>query len=139
MDTIKNEINGGQEPTIDYQRLCKQWFAKYSDILSGVPPELPPLHEINHRIPLIDKDKRYTHHLPRCPEAMQPQLLEKLWAYSDTGWWTPKAVPQAAPLLCIPKKMGKLRTVVDCHQQNDNTMKDVTPFPDQDEIQMNVT
>ena len=64
MDMIKIKINGGQEPTINYQRLCKQWFAKYSDILSGVPPELPPLCEINHRILLIDKDKRYTHHLP---------------------------------------------------------------------------
>ena len=59
MDTIKinKDINGGQEPTIDYQRLCKQWFVKYNDILSGVPLELPSLCEINHRIPLIDKDK----------------------------------------------------------------------------------
>ena len=59
MDTIKlnKDINGGQEPTIDYQRLHKQWFMKYNDILSGVPPELPPLCEINHRILLIDKDK----------------------------------------------------------------------------------
>ena len=50
----------------------------------------------------------------------------------------PKAVPQATPLLCIPKKTGKLRTVVDCHQRNNNTIKDVTPFLDQDEIRMNV-
>ena len=141
MDTIKinKDINGGQEPTIDYQRLRKQWFVKYSDILSGVPPELPPLYKINHRIPLIDKDKRYTHCLPQCPEAMQPQLLEKLQAYSDASWWMPKAVPQATPLLCIPKKTGKLRTVVNCHQQNNNMMKDVTPFLDQDKIRMNIT
>jgi Reverse transcriptase (RNA-dependent DNA polymerase) len=47
-------------------------------------------------------------------------------------------VPQAAPLLCIPKKTGKIRTVVDCRQRNDNTIKDVTPFPDQDQIRMDV-
>ena len=140
MDMIKinKSINRRQEPTIDYQKLCKQWFMKYSDILSGVPPELSPLHEINHRIPLINEDKWYTHRLPWCPKAMQPQLLEKLWVYSDAGWWMPKAVPQAMPLLCIPKKTGKLRMVIDCHQWNDNIIKDVTPFLDQDEIWMNV-
>ena len=50
-----------------------------------------------------------------------------------------KAVYQAAPLLCVPKKSGKLQTVVDAHKRNDNTFKDVTPFPDQDQIRMDVT
>ena len=49
-----------------------------------------------------------------------------------------KAVFQAAPLLCVPKKSGKLRTVVDARKRNDNTFKDVTPFPDQDQIRMDV-
>ena len=69
---------------------------------------------------------------------MKPQLMEKLRQYVDVGWWVPKAVPQATPLLCIPKKTGKLHMVVDCHQQNDNTIKDVTPFLDQDQIQMDI-
>ena len=45
---------------------------------------------------------------------------------------------QAAPLLCIPKKDGKLRTVVDTQQRNDNTVKDVTPLPDQEVIREDV-
>lgn len=45
---------------------------------------------------------------------------------------------QAAPLLCIPKKTGQLRTVVDCRKRNENTVRDVTPFPDQDQIRMDV-
>ena len=45
---------------------------------------------------------------------------------------------QATPLLCIPKKDGKLRTVVDAWQQNDNTLKDVTPLPDQEVIHEDV-
>ena len=48
-----------------------------------------------------------------------------------------KAVFQAAPL-CVPKKSGKLRTVVDARKWNDNTFKDITPFPDQDQIQIDV-
>jgi hypothetical protein len=64
--------------------------------------------------------------------------MEKLQKYIDTEWWVPKLVPQATLLLCIPKKTGKLHTVVDCRQCNDNTIKDVTPFPDQDQIWMDV-
>ena len=37
-------------------------------------------------------------------------------------------------MLCIPKKNGTLRTIFDLWQQNENTWKDVTPFPDQDAI-----
>ena len=49
-----------------------------------------------------------------------------------------KPVEQAAPLLCVAKKNGKLRTVVDARKKNDNTLKDVTPFLDQDQILMEV-
>ena len=42
-------------------------------------------------------------------------------------------------MLCIPKKMGKLRTVINCRKHKDNTVKDVTPFPDHDQIRMDVT
>lgn len=41
-------------------------------------------------------------------------------------------------MLCIPKKDGGLRTVIDCRKRNDNTVKDVTPFPDQEQIRMDV-
>jgi hypothetical protein len=41
---------------------------------------------------------------------------------------------QVAPMLCIHKKDKHLRTVVDVHQWNDNTVKDVTPLPDQEAI-----
>ena len=41
---------------------------------------------------------------------------------------------QVVPMLCIPKKNGKLCTVFDLREQNDNTVKDVTLFPDQDII-----
>ena len=34
-------------------------------------------------------------------------------------------------MLYIPKKNGILRTVFDLQQKNENTWKDVTPFPDQ--------
>ena len=50
----------------------------------------------------------------------------------------PAAAKQATPMLCIPKKNGTLRTVFDLRQQNENTWKDVTPFPDQDAIRHDI-
>ena len=41
---------------------------------------------------------------------------------------------EAVPMLCIPKKSSKLHTVFDLGEQNDNTVKNVTLFPDQDII-----
>ena len=41
-------------------------------------------------------------------------------------------------MLCIPKKNGTLRTVFDLRQQNDNTWKDETLFPEQDAIRHDV-
>ena len=50
----------------------------------------------------------------------------------------PAATKQATPMLCIPKKNGTLRTVFNLRQQNENTWKDVTPFPDQDAIRHDI-
>jgi len=135
---IMNQTNGKHEQPTNVNICCEWWFVKYADILNGAPLEPPPLQEINHKISIIDPDKRYYYHLPQCPEAMKPQLMEKLRQYTDTGWWTAKVVPQAAPLLCIPKTSGKLQTVIDCWQCNKNTIKDVTPLSDQDQIRMDV-
>jgi hypothetical protein len=64
--------------------------------------------------------------------------MEKINRYLRAGWWG-RNVPHASPLLCIPKKDGRLCAVVDCHARNLNTMKDLTPFPNQDMIRNDVT
>jgi hypothetical protein len=66
------------------------------------------------------------------------QFYEKLNRYMDTGWWKEFPTSQASPLICLPKKDGRLQTVIDARQRNDNTVKDVTPLPDQDAIREDV-
>jgi hypothetical protein len=66
------------------------------------------------------------------------ELHTKINRYVGSGWWEPRSVMQAVPLLCNPKKDGKLRTVVDARQRNNNTIKDVTPLPDQEVIREDV-
>jgi hypothetical protein len=76
--------------------------------------------------------------MPKCPNAPKDQFNTKLQCYMDAGCWIPATVREATPMLCILKKNGKLHTIVDCQPQNDNTVKDITPFPDQDTIRHEV-
>ena len=84
--------------------------------------KLPPFHEVSHEIPLINGSKQLKHRLPKCPEAFHSELARKI------------AAKQVTPMLSIPKKNCTLKTMFDLQQQNENTWKDVTPFPDQDAI-----
>jgi len=123
----------------DIPRLRNRILSEYKNQSGGVVAKLPPLREVNHRIPLVDEGKQYAYHLPHCPDSLKPQLAEKIQLYTNAKWWIMASVPQAAPMLWIPKKTGKLRTVIDCRKCNDNMVKDVAPFPDQDQIRMDVT
>src|ERR1700742_3065310 len=115
--SMDGSINRPTLSSLEISRLREQWLDRYSDILGPIPLELPPLREVNHHIPLINEDIRYNYHLPRCPEALESELREKTNRYILAGWWDMKAVYQAAPLLCVLKKSGKLRTVVDARKR----------------------
>jgi len=122
----------------DIPELRAKWLRSCQDIMNRVPEELPPMRGVNHHIPLIDENKRYHYHLPRCPDSMKVQLMEKITRYTRAGWWESVQTDQAAPMLCIPKKSGLLHTAIDVRKRNDNTVKDVTLFPDQDQIRLDI-
>ncbi|KIJ29917.1 hypothetical protein M422DRAFT_94802, partial [Sphaerobolus stellatus SS14] len=85
----------------DFSCLRSQWKEKYSDLFSNIPLELPPMREVNHRIKLIDSDKQFNYRLPKCLEALRPQLHAKIDRYIKAGWWEPTSASQAVPMLCI--------------------------------------
>ena len=93
--------------------LRQGWYDEFHEILQGVPETLPPLRAVNHEIHLMDPEKRYTYNLPRCPATVRKEFQHKLNRYVNAGWWVPATGTQAPPLLCVPKKDGRLRTVVD--------------------------
>ena len=86
-----------------------------------------------------DPNKWIHYRLPKCPDTLKEELAEKISCYTSAGWWVPAIKPQAIPMLCILKKNGKLRMVFDLRMQNENTEKDVLPFPDQDTIWHDIT
>ena len=87
----------------DIPQLRNRWFQEYKHQLEGMVNRLPPLREVNHRIPLIEESKHYAYHLPRCTDVLKQQLLDKIRLYTDANWWVMKSVPQAAPI----RKMGR--------------------------------
>lgn len=131
-------INGSIDFPIDL-RLSKRefWENYFKPLTSGIPDGLPKLRTVNHEIKLIDEHKTIPHRRPRCSEAMYPLLQQKIDSYVMQGLWKKVAVNSAPPLLAIPKPKAdglKLRAVVDKRSINDNTIKDLTPFPDQNII-----
>jgi hypothetical protein len=122
----------------DIPQLCKEWMKPNEDIMDRALEWLPPLREVNYRIPIVDGDKRYKYYSPRCPDSLKPELIEKIARYTCAGWWEPIQVDQVALMLCVHKKTMALCTVVDRRQHNENTIKDVTPLPDQDLIQPDI-
>src|SRR6202040_4234783 len=136
MDANLNVLIKDEE---QFPNLRKNWVELAKDILSGAPNHLPPLQEVNHKIPIIDEEKQYNYYLPRCPDALKTRLIDKIQDYKSAGWWEETNVSQAAPMLCVFKKGGaKLRTVIDGRKQNENTKKDVTLFLDQEQIRNDV-
>ena len=115
----------------DIPQLCEEITDKCTELLGPLPLKLPPICEVSQEIPLIDESKQLKHRLPKCAEAFRSELTRKIEWYTTTGWWGAAAVKQAMPMLCIPKKNGTLWTIFELWQQNENTWKDVTPFPDQ--------
>ena len=87
---------------------------------------------------LILPNRSITNYVPKCPDALKEELSEKISQYTSVGWWVPATVHQAVLMLCVLKKNGKLQTVFDLCQQNDNMEKDVSPFLDQDIIHHDV-
>jgi Reverse transcriptase (RNA-dependent DNA polymerase) len=77
--------------------------------------------------------------LPKCPKHFQEDLSAKIERYTTAEWWVPAVAHQVVPMLCILKRNSTLCTIFNLRDQNENTVKDVTPFPDQDIIRNDST
>ena len=62
----------------DIPQLCRSWDNNITDLVSGIPLKLLPIWEVNHKINLIDPEKRIHYHLPKCPEHFHKELSQKI-------------------------------------------------------------
>ena len=62
-------------------KLHERWIPKIADLMGPLPEQLPPLREVNHHIPLIDKSKVVRTRYAKCPDHLQTQLIDKVKKY----------------------------------------------------------
>jgi hypothetical protein len=80
----------------DIPRLREEWMGKIDDLVSGIPLELPPLHEVNHEINLVDPAKRISYRLPKCPEHFGEDLSTKIEIHHHRVVGTSSSAPSGA-------------------------------------------
>ena len=97
----------------DIPQLRKSWDNNITDLVSGIPLKLLPIQEVNHEINLIDPEKCIHYRLLKFPEHFHEELSQKIERYTTAQSWIPAVAHHVVPMLCIPKKNGKLRTVFD--------------------------
>jgi len=62
----------------DFPRLHQQWHDEFADIVNGTRNQLPPWREVNHKIHLVDDNKRYKYFTPHCPNSLRDELHAKI-------------------------------------------------------------
>jgi len=82
MDTHLNELKE-EEVLPDLQKARLELAV---GILTGALAHLPPFQDVNHKIPIVNENKQYNYHLPRCPEALKAQLIDMIQTYKNAGW-----------------------------------------------------
>ena len=109
---------------------------RFEPLFGPSPARLPLLREVNHTIPLINPEARYSTRTLRCSSALFPLLREKTERDIKAGWWVPAHGRNAVLLLSITKtgKELKLQTIIDARERNANTVLDSMPLPNQDMI-----
>ena len=101
--------------------------------MDKLPNELPPPHEINHRIP-YKPTKPWIAHKYRLPEAHKRALEEDVKAKLKSGILRyTSEIPLAASHM-VPKKENKLRHVQDLRKRNLDTESMAWPLSDQEEL-----
>jgi len=106
---------------------------EYQDFLqvftSTEPTALPPHHDQDHHIPLLEAK------MPPY-EPLRPLNEEKIRVYreyievnEERGWILASTSQAGAPIHFVKKKDGGLRLCVDYRQLNEIRVKDRTPLP----------
>ena len=114
-------------------------LSEFEDILvDELPNELPPLREVNHRIPYKPK-KPWIAHKYRLSEAHKKALEQEVTVKLQSGILRYTSdVPLAASHMARKHEPSKFQHVQDLHKRNEDMESMAWPLPDQEELLHNV-
>ncbi|SCV73222.1 BQ2448_7147 [Microbotryum intermedium] len=115
------------------QTLLAALLEKYSDVFVDSLPmdRLPPYRPVNHKIPLINLNKKVKPKVYPLVDKHCTQWAEHSAKYTCGCFWVLGPIDSAAPVFAIPKKNSQTaRFVIDLRACNSNTTKHFSPIPD---------
>jgi hypothetical protein len=116
-------------PSLDISPAVANLLQEYADVFpKDMPPSLPPLCGIEHKIDLIPGAPYLTN--PDEPKEIQCQVQLLL----DKGYIHESLSPCSVPVLLVPKKDGSWRMCVDCRAINNITIRYRYPIPRLDDM-----
>ena len=123
--------------TVEYYR--ELLLKEFDDILvDKLPNKLPPLREINHRIPFKPKTPWIAHKY-RLPEAHKQALERDVNAKLQSGILRyTSEIPLAASHMVPKSEPDSYRHVQDLRKRNADTESMAWPMPDQEELVHNI-
>lgn len=126
-----------KDGTAEYYR--NLLLEEFKDILvDELPNKLPPLREVNHRIPFRPKTP-WSANKYRLPEAHKKALEEDVNAKLQSGILCHTSeIPLAASHMVPKREPEKYRHVHDLRKRNADTESRTWPMPDQEELTHNV-
>jgi hypothetical protein len=106
-----------------------QLLEEFEANLSGLPPSLPPVREIDHRIELVEGSRPPAKRAYRLSPDELKELHSQLTDLLKRGFIRPSKSPYAAPILFVKKANGELRMCLDFRALNELTVKNRYPLP----------
>lgn len=115
----------------------EEMFRKYAGAFRSKDeaPELPPMRDVKHTVPLKDPTVRMKPVVYPVPDKYMGQFTEIYKQRVEAGIWVPVSTANASPMMVLGKNDGQgVRIVVNLKERNSNTEKVVSPLPRMDQI-----
>jgi hypothetical protein len=101
---------------------------------SELPPGLPPVRGIEHKIDLIPGASLPNRAAYRTNPDETKEIQRQVQALLDRGYIHESLSPYSVPVLLVPKKDGTWRMCVDCRAINNITIRYHYPIPHLDDM-----
>lgn len=123
--SIEGQIQKEEElisPSI--QKIIDENFELFQE-----PTELPPVREVDHKIPLKDESKVVNLRPYRFSYFQRLEIEKIVEELLKNSFIQPSTSPYSSPILLVKKNDGTWRMCVDFRRLNDNTVKNKFPIP----------
>jgi hypothetical protein len=122
-------------PSLDIPPAVTKLLQDYADVFpKELPPGLPPIRGIEHRIDLIPVTQLPNRAMYRNNPNETKEIQRQVQALLDKGYICECLNPCSVPVLLVPKKDGTCRMCVDCHAINNITIRYRYPIPHLDDM-----